>query len=84
MFGAGQTYSNFMDIDVFPNTIDYWGPSGMVFVRNPQLRITPWSQDGMGLSFSLEAPNSALDTGKISEISPTSAPASPAGTGCPT
>ena len=44
MFGIGQTYSNFMDIDVFPNTIDYWGPSGMVFVRNPQLRITPWSQ----------------------------------------
>ena len=22
-FGVGQTYSNFMDIDVFPNTIDY-------------------------------------------------------------
>lgn len=70
MFGAGQTYSNFMDIDVFPNTIDYWGPGGMVFVRNPQLRITPWSKDGMGLAFTLEAPNSALDTGKISEVSP--------------
>ena len=70
MFGIGQTYSNFMDIDVFPNTIDYWGPSGMVFVRNPQLRATPWSKDGMSLAFSLEAPNSALDTGKISEISP--------------
>lgn len=70
MFGAGQTYSNFMDIDVFPNTIDYWGPSGMVFVRNPQLRITPWSKDGMGVAFALEAPNSALDTGKISDISP--------------
>ena len=69
-FGAGQTYSNFMDIDSFPNTIDYWGPSGMVFLRNPQLRITPWSKDGMGLVFALEAPNSALDTGKISEISP--------------
>ena len=48
MFGVGQTYSNFMDIDVFPNTIDYWGPSGMVFVRNPQLRITPWSQGRHG------------------------------------
>jgi hypothetical protein len=70
MFGVGQTYSNFMDIDVFPNTIDYWGPAGMVFVRNPQLRITPWSKDGMGIAFALEAPNSALDTGKISEISP--------------
>jgi hypothetical protein len=70
MFGVGQTYSNFMDIDVFPNTIDYWGPSGMVFVRNPQLRITPWSQDGMGLSFTLEAPYSGLDTGRIREFAP--------------
>ena len=70
MFGIGQMDSNFMDIDVFPNTIDYWGPSGMVFVRNPQLRITPWAKDGMSLAFSLEAPNSALDTGKISDIAP--------------
>lgn len=69
-FGAGQTYSNFMDIDVFPNTIDYWGPSGMVFVRNPQLRFTPFSKDGMTVALSLEAPNSALDTGKLSEVDP--------------
>ena len=34
-----------MDGDVFPNTIDYWGPSGMVFLRNPQVRWTP-SNDG--------------------------------------
>ena len=26
MYGAGQTDSNFMDIGIFPNTIDYWGP----------------------------------------------------------
>lgn len=70
MVGAGQTYTNFMDIDVFPNTIDYWGPSGMVFVRNPQLRVTPWSKDGATVSVSLEAPNSAIDTGKISRVDP--------------
>jgi len=70
MFGAGQTYSNFMDIDVFPNTIDYWGPAGMAFVRNPQLRVTPWSDDKSAIAFALEAPNSALDTGRISEVSP--------------
>jgi hypothetical protein len=69
-FGAGQTYSNFMDIDVFPSTIDYWGPSGMVFVRNPQLRYKAWGKDGMSVAVALEAPNSALDTGKISEVSP--------------
>ena len=42
MYGVGQYDSNFMDISVFPNTIDYWGPPGMVFVRNPQFRITPF------------------------------------------
>lgn len=68
--GAGQYYSNFMDIDVFPNTIDYWGPSGMIFLRNPQLRYTPLDRDGMKLALSLEAPNSAIDTGKLSEVDP--------------
>ncbi|MBL8226246.1 MAG: hypothetical protein JNM50_13055 [Chromatiales bacterium] len=37
-FLAGQTHSLFMDIDIFPNVIDYWGPAGMVFLRNPQIR----------------------------------------------
>ena len=35
---AGQTNTLFMDGDVFPNTIDYWGPAGMVFYRNVQIR----------------------------------------------
>ncbi|MBO9647005.1 MAG: hypothetical protein J7605_00725 [Variovorax sp.] len=68
--GVGQYYSNFMDIDVFPNTIDYWGPSGMMFLRNPQLRYTPLDRDGMKVALSLEAPNSALDTGKLTEVDP--------------
>ena len=29
-FGAGQTWSPFMDPDVFPNQLEYWGPTGMV------------------------------------------------------
>ena len=40
-FGAGQTWSPFMDIDVFPNSIEYWGPNGMVFFRNVQVRWMP-------------------------------------------
>src|SRR6185436_19721165 len=40
-FGAGQTWSPFMDIDVFPNSLEYWGPNGMVFYRNVQLRWMP-------------------------------------------
>jgi hypothetical protein len=62
---AGQYYSLFMNIDTFPNTIDYWGPSGMVFLRNPQLRYTALSRDGMKLMFSLEAPYAAVDSGKV-------------------
>jgi hypothetical protein len=70
MYGVGQVDSVFMDMDVFPNTIDYWGPSGMVFVRNPQLRVTPINREDMKLMFSLESPNSALDTGKVTQIDP--------------
>src|SRR4029077_12709843 len=33
-FGAGQTWSPFMDIDVYPNSVEYWGPNGMVLFRN--------------------------------------------------
>src|SRR5262245_53646236 len=33
-WGVGQTWSPFMDIDVFPNSVEYWGPNGMVFFRN--------------------------------------------------
>jgi hypothetical protein len=40
-FGAGQTWSPFMDIDVFPNTLEYWGPNGMVFFRNIRFRAIP-------------------------------------------
>ena len=66
-FGAGQYYTLFMDIDTFPNTIDYWGPNGMVFVRNPQMRYTPYNNNGIKVAFSLEAPGSALDTGKVTD-----------------
>ncbi|HEY8252282.1 MAG TPA: DcaP family trimeric outer membrane transporter [Burkholderiales bacterium] len=69
-FGAGQTDTLFMDIDTFPNTIDYWGPSGMVYLRNPQVRYTPVRREGMKVAFSLEAPNSAIDTGKVAVADP--------------
>jgi len=67
-FGAGQTWSLFMDADVFPNTIDYWGPTGMMFLRNPQLRWTPYSGDGSQFAIAIESPSSALDTGKTQDI----------------
>jgi hypothetical protein len=70
MFGAGQTYTLFMNIDTFPNTLDYWGPNGMVFIRNPQLRVTPINRDGLKVAFSLEQPGAAIDTGKVADVDP--------------
>jgi DcaP outer membrane protein len=69
-FGFGQYYSLMMNIDVFPNSIDYWGPSGMLFVRNPQLRYTAFKTKESRLVFSLEAPNAAIDTGKVTVADP--------------
>jgi len=37
-FLIGQTFSNFMDPDGFPDTLDFQGPNGMVSIRNPQIR----------------------------------------------
>ncbi|MEE4146709.1 MAG: DcaP family trimeric outer membrane transporter [Halieaceae bacterium] len=63
-FGMGQTWSNFMDIDIFPNTIDYWGPTGMVFYRNQQARYSfPMGEDEFSLS--IEDPGTALSVGRF-------------------
>lgn len=61
-FGGGQTWSAFMDIDVFPNSIEYWGPNGMVFFRNVQARWTP-IQGASNVVFALERPGASADQG---------------------
>jgi hypothetical protein len=67
---AGQTNTLFMDGDTFPNTIDYWGPNGMVFVRNPQIRFTHKTGNNT-FAIAIEKPNSDIDAGKIRELDPT-------------
>ena len=62
---AGQTNSLFMDIDVFPNTIDYWGPSGMVFYRNVQIRWTPFKTDTSHFAIAIERPGNNIDAGNL-------------------
>ena len=52
-----------MDIDVFPNSIEYWGPNGMVFFRNVQLRWTPWSNGDSNFMVALERPGASADQG---------------------
>ena len=63
-WGAGQTWSPFMDPDVFPNSIEYWGPNGMVFFRNVQLRYMPM-QGANELYVALERPGASGDPGII-------------------
>ena len=65
MILAGQTNSLFMDGDVFPNTIDYWGPSGMVFYRNVQIRLTPWRTENSHFAIAIERPGNDIDPGNL-------------------
>jgi len=69
-FLAGQTNSLFMDGDVFPNTIDYWGPAGMIFFRNIQARWTFWKRSGMKVAVAVEAPGAAVVAGQLNTIDP--------------
>ena len=69
-FLAGQTTSVFMDLDVFPNVIDYWGPNGMVFWRNVQFRWTPYRTGSNEFAIALEQPSNDVDSGQIREYDP--------------
>jgi hypothetical protein len=56
-FLIGQTFSNFMDPDAFPDTLDFQGPNGMVSLRNPQLRYGFALSPSTTLYLSLEKPS---------------------------
>jgi hypothetical protein len=66
-WGAGQSWSPFMDADVFPNSIEYWGPSGMVFFRNVQLRWMPMQGDN-SVQVALERPGASGDLGNYDAV----------------
>jgi hypothetical protein len=63
-FGAGQQNTVFMDGDVFPNTIEYWGPNGMVLFRNVQFRWMPL-RGRNDVSIALERPGASADQGRF-------------------
>lgn len=62
---AGQLETPFMDLDVFPNILDYWGPSGMIFFRNVMLQYRPIeTKDGrQQVQIALERPGASGDAG---------------------
>lgn len=67
---GGQTNTLFMDGDVFPNVIDYWGPTGMVFVRTPQLRYIISDDPTFYAAVAIEKPGNDIDAGQIRQIDP--------------
>lgn len=53
---VGQTWTNFMDVTLLPETTDFIGPTdGTLFVRQPQVR---WTKGG--LSLALENPQTTF------------------------
>src|SRR5262249_6111163 len=65
-FGAGQYDSPFMDIDVFPNSLEYWGPAAIVFFRNIQFRWMPIRGDSR-VTVALERPGASGDRGDLDD-----------------
>ncbi len=65
-FLAGQTESPFMDRDLWPNTIEYWGPTGMVFFRNVQIRYAPLKGENE-VYIALERPGASADQGTFAD-----------------
>ena len=57
---VGQANTPFMDGDVFPNTLEYWGPTGMVFFRNIQVRYAAMQGENE-LFIALERPGASAD-----------------------
>ncbi len=64
--GAGQTWSAFVDSDVFPNTNEYWGPNGIAWFRNVQVRFMPLKGKN-SVTIALERPGASADLGQAAE-----------------
>jgi hypothetical protein len=60
-FIAGQTPSTFMDTEVFPVTLDYWGPCSRIFFLNIQVRYTPVYTTKERFAIAFERPGATAD-----------------------
>jgi len=72
----GQTFSNFMDPDASPDTLDFEGPNGYVNLRNPQVRYGFALNRNTTFYFAVEKPSSdvAFKTPQFSAQPNTPAP----------
>ena len=60
---AAMTNSPFMDADVFPNSLEYWGPNGMLFFRNAQVFYESFNDGSSNARIAVEAPGASGDGG---------------------
>lgn len=54
-FTIGQTWSTFFNVGTLPDNLDFVGPVGTIFERQPQIRYSPGNWD-----FALENPESTV------------------------
>ena len=59
--GAGQTFSQFMDPDVYPDRLDFWGPNGMTTTRAPQVFWQPYQNGDSNVRIAAENPGATAD-----------------------
>ncbi len=61
-FLAGQTWSAFQDATIFPSTLDFQGPAGIITSRRPQVRFRrDFSKEWTGV-FAIEDPSADITT----------------------
>lgn len=53
---VGQTWTNFMSLHSYPDTVDFFGPAGMPFVRQAQVRYTFNASGKLAVAVSVENP----------------------------
>ena len=61
--GRASTWSPFSDTDIFPNSIEYWGPTGIAWYRNVQVRWIAVKRENSSLILALERPGASGDQG---------------------
>ncbi len=54
---VGQTWSNFLDLASYPDTVDFNGPGTIALVRNPMIKYTFKIPGASGVSLAISAEN---------------------------
>ncbi|HZZ84266.1 MAG TPA: DcaP family trimeric outer membrane transporter [Anaeromyxobacteraceae bacterium] len=51
---VGQTWSNFLDLNTYPDVVDFNGPGSIALIRQPQIRYTLGLAPGVSLAVAAE------------------------------